>query len=873
MLDTERAPASAACLVYQDGREVDPALVSRLRAIVARRLDVHAKAVVDPRSAALVARLTIEQIAKHLHLWAFGQSQGTRVHEDTLDKILKRLEQGRIIPRNELLQFNTVRTHANFWVHDQSDAPIPDDVLPIEPTPNEIQPLLHAFDRSVDWFLYSHLRIDNESAQRFLHGTEVMSTSPGTIAVTTAMDLTKTAGTTWLDGEILPTWRGAGSADLGRLQLLFTPDNGEEAPRALEMRLESHRTYHVGRKRMRADNVTPNDLVIPTKTVSRDQASITSSNQRITLTNSSEKANVFLNDDCLQPREARALHHRVSLRFGGAAGTFLDSRYYEAAPESAVDPSTGLLNRHGLTREIALHLAGRRINTAFFARYPIHHDGIAAKAAMLLHMREPCLPVANLGSIAVLLSADDHGAHAARLDALKRCGLAPTVAGHLKLEGPPQAAEARLEAALGALNRLAAAGAPPENAIDLTRFGVPEISLALLPAAAEAAYAIGGGVVVFELHDVHRLRDLQHPAASVIELEFREMLGGFLTPADRIVAIEEGTLAVATHSPTDQLQREQVAAWNARSTMQFGVLEVNRSVTSRTIDPTQVWALSRDGLTALVHPLTAHDAHKLPALSAIPLSLAQRNSAPPIRVRELLRCIENSWRFFTLLQVADSRRGESLGAPQLDITDQWEHAPWLAAATAAANRLKLSPGRFSGFATALLEATEADNHMTTTAAIVHEARLALKAHTSITDRFWERLVSQLVETLSWTLKPFHAVPAWSLMAVCSTTPLDAYGSALDIDYLQFTGPHAHGFAQKASVTTLNIHPFVYYASWADGDFLPLDPWLRRVRSPSSGTDELVLVTSWPTKPGPHSYHSITNTTTVELEITNRQLKR
>jgi Domain of unknown function (DUF4145) len=839
----------------RDGKPIDAELEKHVRIVERRRCEVHAKTTTDPRSAAHVARLTVEEIALQLHLREIGPS-----NDRELDKILKRLEAKGIIPSKVGLQAGTVQKYGNFWVHARIDTG--------EPTAKDLEALVAALDVVVEWYFADYLGLDlSQIATVELRPAEAppvaADMTPATIAT-----LAVTMGTRWLEGELVPIWRGSDADHAGRLQIML-PDG--DALRTADLRVDATRPWLVGRERSRSDK-TPNDLVIPSRKVSRDQAVVTVTNRRCVLQNTGSKANVAagtspdMQPRWLRPGKSCVLHHQMPLRFGNISGVYLDSRLYESAPESAVDPMTGLLAREGLTYETALTLAGRRSKVAFFARYSTDDENSAVRAALLLHEREPRLPAARIRNVAVLICDSAEGMDA-RLEALREANLPPSVAGSLPLQGESKLADARIEAAVGALTRLAAAGGGRGRAVDLHRYAIPVVSLGVFAQQAESAYLSGGGVVVFLLEEVDRLREFGLDAHSAVELEFREMLGAALGPADRIAQLDEGMVAVVTTSAAEQLGRDQVVEWQKRPPLQAKNVELDRSARMLLIDREQIPALVDRGSCFVREAMSGIDTCGLPTPIAYHAHLASRDPDPKTRLRAAVRALDQFWKLVAAVLLAAYRREHPRERLTPPIQTGWAQ-PWASLANEAATSLADGKGRLAELAVAT-KSLVAGAAWTTAASAAAAAEATLATPGAPQDVI-EETIARVNDALQVTLRTLAPLRGWALVAVRATEPLDPEGRWVRIDYTDYRGPHATGAAQHVRRLDLVVHAFVYLAHWHEG-LVVLDPWIRRARNPRTGGDELFMIESWPSESGRHVYRSATGDECIELEVTARHL--
>ena len=831
---------------------IDESLMRHVRAIERRREQAHARAQADPRSAAHLARLVVEEVALQLHLREIGPAG-----EAPFEQVIDALGKAGVLPSKASLALTTVLRHSTFWSHARTDTS--------EPTARDLNVLLPPLDEVVEWYIGKHLHLDRSQLEAPSEPLDRGPSAPPDLTPTTFTSVATSIGTRWLDGELIPIWRGRHGKHGGRIVMTMKRD---QPIQPLELSIAPSRPHYVGRGELRRDKRTHNDLILNTRSVSRDQAVAEIVDGRVLLQNSSTKDNVAVGVDRLAPGACRALHHQAPVRFGTISGVFLDGRLYEAAPESTVDMATGLLSRDGLTCEIALALVGRRNRHLFIARYAPDDEPAAIEAALLLHQREPELAVARIGHLAALLCSDPEGMDE-RLEALRAAELGPRLSGQLPLAGESTCANAIIEAAASALCRLAAAGAGHQRVIDLARYAIASASLPSLVAHAADAYAAGGGVVLFALEEMERLIELEHPARTAVELEFREMLGAALGPADAMAAVDEGLLAVLTYDAAELLAREQPERWRARGPVQVGHIELDRCARALPLPPESVDALVTGGAAFVREAMKGVAVQLLPSPIAYPLDRAARATDAAERVRATLTALEQCWRLVAAVMAAAHR--QRFRDQPLNPNDArgWAQ-PWTGLATRAAEPLLEPDGRIADLANAV-RALAADGTLDAASAAAAQAQAVLQLAGACPESL-DTAEQALRAVLNTTLTSLRTLRGWSLVAVRATRALDIHGRVQRIDYTDFSGPHASGVSQHISVTGLPVHEFVYLARWAEGLMVVLDPWVRRARNPQSGTDELFLIEAWPTAPGHHPYRAASGDARIQLEVTGRHLR-
>ena len=88
-----------------------------------------------------------------------------------------------------------------------------------------------------------------------------------------------------------------------------------------------------------------------------------------------------------------------------------------------------------------------------------------------------------------------------------------------------------------------------------------------------------------------------------------------------------------------------------------------------------------------------------------------------------------------------------------------------------------------------------------------------------------REFEQMTRTFLRALRP---LAAWTLVSVQRTEP-DLYGESQTVDFIDHTGPYAHGARRRIGFhSPMRLANVVYLARWRDGLVLPLEPWMRRL---------------------------------------------
>lgn len=608
--------------------------------------------------------------------------------------------------------------------------------------------------------------------------------------------------------------------------------------------------------------------MLPAPGVSQDAALVTLAEGRVTIHNTSKRPNLLVSYEFVAPGSSRTLKHGDAIAIGGIPGFFLDGRYQVGAPATSADALSGMLSREGLACEVGLAMAARRRRTLFLAHFGNNQDGQACAAIQVLHQREPDCAVGRIGPAAAVL-VETVSDMQERLRALQEAKLTPLASGWLDLEGPSVEAVTRVDAALGALTRIAAAGGNSQ-AEDLARYAVSVVPVTALANLAQNASAAGGGVGLFVLDELERYGALGEAANAVIDLEFREMLGSKLGPSDRVAHVAQGVMAVVTHQSVDRVLRDATSSWRAVGAIDVGALEIERSVSSFELDTEGVQRLIRDGEAFTRELLAGGEALAYPLPIAYWLDVARRAESPAARAHALVQTTENLWRVVAYVLVRASwsmgkkaRIGPIQGSGWAD--------PWRTLALQAANVLAGEDGKVERLASTLLSAFQSG---TGPLAVATEQAVALSALLAGSSPDPSALVSRsraLGQALSDALRTLRPLRGWSLVSIHHLEPLDVSMRVLRVDFADHTGPEKGGFAQQHTVVGLPLAHFVYMVRWAEALAVALEPFVRVVRMPGKSTDELVLIEVFPTGPGAYPYRAVTDDTRIELSVTAKQL--
>lgn len=821
----------------------------------------------DPLSAAMRARQAIEHIVDYL----CERELATTERNQPLDARFERVDAKLVISPLVASHFRSVLAHTGLAIQIAGVAS--------DPAPALLRPCLDSLAIAVEWFFHEYLKRPDVSlgwggvGWALTDRPQAPDAIPLNSTLTTVAD-TATQGAIDL-GEFIPIWRTAPAASLLRL----APADGEAQEQRAFRIDDPARTYLIGRTDQRSDG-TRNDFVVPGSwtSVSRDQGYLAIRDQGVLLMNTSNRNSVFVRGELLVAGAARFLRHGDIVQLGRCVGTFTDGRYYAATPAAAVDRRTGLLSRLGLIAEIGGALASGDRRVLFVLRCPEHttaapHGGpedpeqLAAVVALAIHRHAPPTPVARLGMhVAALLGCEeevDAVAAVAQAAIRSRC-----VCGFATLAGAAEQAMPRLEACLGALNRIAIAGGQTGRPEDLARHALVPTPLRAFAGRARALFELGGGVVVFALGDLQRLNRVVPQAVPVLEREFLEMLGARMGPRDAVSFADPGVVLFATSGDVERCAHEVSVAWHARGPVTADRVEIDRWLSARILAASELDSVAERAAALAQGDDLASCASGLPAPLALAAQAAELACDPIDRARALVRLAELGWKLLAFVLLAASR-----GAPIVDAAgpDAWPE-PWRALARTAALRLDGQARRLAELASAA-SAPDCDAALGRAMQLVAEhARLVTAANPdpAVVARGLPRLDSAIAALLA-ALAPLRG---WTLVGIVSAEVVDPDGTTQRIEYVDHTGPSARGSHQRVMVTSLRpMGRFVYLVRWSEGLAIALEPFVRRARNATTGDGELFLATGPIAGPGRHRYRSVHDTREIEQVVTTKQLGR
>lgn len=670
-----------------------------------------------------------------------------------------------------------------------------------------------------------------------------------------------TVGTQWLNGKLMPIWCGGKKTD-SRIHFELKDATGKTP----ELILGESRVYHLGRETLRTDGKTKNDCVLRSSKVSQDAASVEGVGGRWVIRNTSNKPRLRVNLRVIESDETHPLVHRNQLVLGDVPGEFRDGRFHALAPMTAVDPQTGLMSREGLTCEVGLALAISKGRTLLAFHFGTDDVQSACAGALALHEADPAAPIGRIEATIAML-VDDKSSLADRLETVHKLGLSPQVTGFLELAGPSTEAGARVEAVLGALARIEAAGGKP-GIVDLANYALQECSVEELADVAVEARRVGGGMGLLLLDEFDRYGELGESSQAAVELELREYLGSLLKPSDRIASVDRGVIAVSTRQPVDRLLRDIATGWRARGAITVGKLELERTLRIAALDEATAKQLTTQPRVVLRDMGTGTNAHGLPTPIAYWLDVAQRAVSMGERATGLVRTLEATWRMLGCTLVTafwGTRKGKPL--PVAGATaPSWP--AWSAVTMAVADALRSEQSRIGELADAVWRAA----HPSTGA-----LRLATEQASSLSSQLQSPALARPTQSLEFSLHDvftaLRMLRGWSLVAVRATRPADLAGEILRVECVDFDGPHIMGMPRRHTVAGMHVLPFVYLVRWAEGVAIPLEPLVRYTRVPGTNVEGLVFLDNIPSRPGFYGYAPVNMEGQIHLEVTERQLAR
>lgn len=826
----------------------------------------------DPLSAAMRARQAIEHIIDYL----CERELATTEHNQPIDARFERVDAKLVISPLVASHFRSVLAHTGLAIQVAG--------VSSDPAPALLRPCLDSLALAVEWFFHEYLKRPDVSLGWGRAGWAQTDRPPAPDAtplnstMTTAAD-TATQGAIDL-GELIPIWRPAPVASLLRL----ASEDGDAQDQCAFRLEDPARTYLIGRTEHRSDG-TRNDFVLPKSwnSVSRDQGYLATRDHGVLLMNTSNKNSVFVRGELLVAGALRFLRHGDIVQLGRCIGTFTDGRYYPATPAAAVDRRTGLLSRLGLIAEIGGALANGDQRVLFVLRCPddataAGHGGpadpeqSAVSAALAIHRHAPSVPVARLAMhvAALLVSEGEVDAVAAVAQAAVRTR---SVCGFATLAGAAEQAMPRLEACLGALNRIAIAGGQTGGPEDLAQHALVPTPLRAFAGRARSLFELGGGAVAFALGDLQRLNRVVPQAVPVLEREFLEMLGARVGPRDAVSFADPGVVLLATSGDVERFAHEVSVAWHARGSVTADRVEIDRWLSARILAASELGSVAARAAVFAQGDDLAASASGLPAPLALAAQAAELACDPVDRARALVRLAELSWKLLAFILLAASRGVYVRAAPAVDTTgvDAWPE-PWRALARTAALQIDGQGRRLAELASVAV-ALDGD------AALGNATQLLAGHARSVTAANPDPVV--LARALPWLESASAALLAalaplrgWTLVGIVSAEFVDLDGTTQRIEYVDHTGPSARGSHQRVTVTSLRpVGRFVYLVRWNEGLAIALEPFVRRARNATTGDGELFLATGPIAEPGRHRYRSAHDTREIEQVVTSKQLGR
>lgn len=851
----------------------DESWARRFEAILRLSQSAYDKLESDPLSAAMRARQAIEHIVDYL----YERELAATDRNQSLDARFERVDAKLVISPLVASHFRSVLAHTGLAIQAAGAAS--------DPAPALLSPCLGSLAIAVEWFFHEYLKRPEVSLGWGAAGWSLADRPPVPDAVPLNSTMTTVADTgaqvaTDL-GECIPIWRTAPVASLLRL----APADGDAQDQRVFRIEDPTRTYLIGRTEQRSDG-TRNDFVLPASwtSVSRDQGYLATRDQGVLLMNtSSSKNSVFVRGELLGAGAARFLRHGDIVQLGRCVGTFTDGRYYAATPAAAIDRRTGLLSRLGLIAEISGSLATGDHRVLFVLRCPEHAtaatlggspadpERLAASVALAIHHHASSTPVARLGThvAALLVSEDEVGPIEMVAQAVvgARC-----VSGFATLAGTADQATPRLEACLGALNRIAIAGREASGPEDLAPHALVPTPLHAFARHARSLFELGGGAVVLGLGDRERLSRVVPQAVPVLERELLEMLGARMGPRDVVSFADPGVLLFATSGDVERCAHEVSVAWHARGPATADRVEIDRWLSTRALAVTELDGVAEHVAAFARGQDCASHASGLPAPLALAAQAVDLAYDPIDRARALVRLAELSWKLLAFILVAASRGTcERVAAATDSGAGAWP-GPWRALARAAALRLDGQARRLVELASVAVSPDRDAQLRRAMQATAEYSRLATAARPD--PSVVARVLPQLENAVLVLLAALAPLRGWTLVGIVSSEIVDPDGTTQRIEYVDHTGPSARGSHQRVMVTSLRpMGRFVYLVRWNEGVAIALEPFIRRARNATTGDGELFLSTVPISEPGRHRYRSAHDTREIEQVVTSRQLGR
>lgn len=836
----------------------------RFDVVIRLALEVRDTPASDAWGIATRAQRAIEHITNHLHEREIGPAQPA----DSLDAKLRRLKAKRVFPMTIAHHLDVVQSSAASVI-DMSG-------MAIELDPGYLQICRDSLGLAVDWFFRDYVKAPRSRLRSDTYQAVIADTVPDAIPNSTVGTVVNTGSRVGTGlGEPMAIWLDPPTRSTLRIEAL----DGEDPGQCMFKLEDRGRTYFIGRTPKRNDD-TRNDFVVPNawNSISRDQGALIIEDTDTVLTNTSTRSNVYVRGALVAPGERRVLRHGDAVQFGRCAGTFLDGRYYPAAPPNAVDRRTGLLSRTGLVSEISGVLANCEPRVLFVLRCPDEAvspgtapardpERVAATVALAIHRHDPAIRVARIElDVAALLDATDAVAAVAAVAAA--AAGAPCVSGFIPLVGAADKASARLEACLSALRRFAIAGRAMIAPEDLTRHALVPTPVDEFAEHVRPLFALGGGAILFALGELERLHRLIPQTVPVLELELVEMLGGRMGPRELLSVAGPGLVLFGMAGDVERFAEEVGVTWHACEPVTASALEIDRSLSAHLLACSDLENLD-ERVAALARGNAVFRASGLPA----PLSLAARRvnetHGPIERARALVRLAAITWQVLGFVLVASARGVDPADPAGGDAPEPSWPAPWRQLACSAARRLEGS-SRVGGLASVVASPDRDGSLRAATDIIADAARVVDPASPVLAEV--TRVLPRLEKAVRELLAAIGPLRGWTLIAITGSEVVDVAGRSQRIQYVDYTGPSARGSQQH--VTWHNpaaLGRFAYLVRWHEGAALALEPYIRRVYNEVSGEAELFLATAPILRPGTHRYRSVASGRELDLTVTQNQL--
>ena len=691
-----------------------------------------------------------------------------------------------------------------------------------------------------------------------------------------------------------PLWRGRTSAED---QLRFVAPEGGFYPndfrsRTLKIMPDRHE-YFIGSV-PKIESIT-NDCVLPHRQVSRNAARVVVRDGRVWLRRE-PRCNVPVRVGLLllERDEERPLHHGQPIAIGVVAGVFHDGRYVPSqAPALAVDEQTGLLGREGLAWEIALAARlgdARRVLLAM----PVGEadEAVACKAALALHAGWPVWPVARFRGFAAALVPGD-GDVVAAAAAMRAAASVPLAIGVLPAGTSGDQAGARIDEAIGALSRLAAAsgGTPPGEVVDLAQHALRLVALAPFAREAEQAIARGGEVGLVVMDDLDQLRGFGETVVAALELELLQVTGRIAGGAAVLTRAAPGAVAFAGPDAAEPITRQVAAEWHSRGAVRGEVVEVERGLSTAVVSGADLRQLPR-----LAHELVTGGGLGA-GVDTLPLPIAARvreamtATSAPARAEALVEVVTATWKLLGIslasMALAGRAKGEPFdlaiaaglsapGAAVIPVTGSipattpavFVIGPWRQVAANAAATLAGAHGRVGELVGALFDGGAPRPAL---AAATDEA-VAIAGASSAASL--PRGVDKLERAVADLLAALRPLRGWTLVHVDRVDRVDVFGDCETVHYVDYTGTYERGTPRQVTlVKDLRMGPFAYLARLAEGIVVPLEPHLRQRLDPVTGAPGLYWADAPITHPGDHTFSHVLTGATLADEVTAKQIPR